>query len=499
MPSQQDTPVFTYHTRVSLTPEQDQILREYAILFGHVERTLFADIEKGKHAKDLKSAYLARFGITARQFNALRIQLLGKIQAIRKQIPLRIENLKTKIQKAKKTIVELVQSIPGSNQLHQKRRRLANLQTRLERLEADEKTGRVHICFGSKRLFCAQYYLDENGFGSHAEWHEAWTEARSRQFFVIGSKDETAGCQGCVAVPEENGSYSLRLRLPTQASARHLFITGVRFAYGQEQFEESLACGRALSYRFLRDEKGWRVFVSTEASPVERITDKRLGAVGIDINPDQLVLAQVDRSGNFVGGEHIACLTAGKTQEQTKAILGDAVKLAIAVAIRTCKPIIMERLDFEKKKAALENEGSKRARMLSSFAYRQMIQHLKAAAFRAGVGVIEVNPAYTSTIGAVNYAARYGISIHQGAAIAIARRGLGLSERPAARVVELRTAQGDHVTLHVPVRNRAKHVWSLWSKVSRQIRAALTAHGRLLLGTAGSTPGSLCSQTQCAT
>jgi hypothetical protein len=95
--------------------------------------------------------------------------------------------------------------------------------------------------------------------------------------------------------------------------------------------------------------------VSTEAAPVERITDKRLGAVGIDINPDQLVLAQVDRSGNFVGGEHIASVTAGKTQEQTKAILGDAVKLAIAVAIRTCKPIIIERLDFEKKKAALEN------------------------------------------------------------------------------------------------------------------------------------------------
>ena len=224
MPSQQDTPVFTYHTRVSVTPEQDQMLRAYAILFGHVERTLFTDIEKGKHAKDLKSAYLARFGITARQFNALRIQLLGKIQAIRKQIPLQIENLKTKIKKAKKTIVELVQSIPGSNQLHQKRRRLANLQERLERLEADQKTDRVHICFGSKRLFRAQYYLDENGFASHAEWHEAWTEARSRQFFVIGSKDETAGCQGCVAVPEENGSYSLRLRLPSQASARHLFI-----------------------------------------------------------------------------------------------------------------------------------------------------------------------------------------------------------------------------------------------------------------------------------
>jgi hypothetical protein len=211
--------------------------------------------------------------------------------------------------------------------------------------------------------------------------------------------------------------------------------------------------------------------VSTEAAPVERITDKRLGAVGIDINPDQLVLAQVDRSGKFVGGEHIASVTAGTTQEQTKAMLGDAVKLAIAVAIRTCKPIIIERLDLEKK---------------------------KAAAFRGGSGVIEVNPAYTSTIGAVNYAARYGISIHQGAAIAIVPEEVWVCRSVRWRG-SLNCEPRRAVMSPCRYRNRAKHVWSLWSKVSRQIRAALTAHGRLLPGTAGSTPGSLSSQTPCAT
>ena len=136
--------------------------------------------------------------------------------------------------------------------------------------------------------------------------------------------------------------------------------------------------------------------------------------------------------------------------------------------------------------------------MLSSFAYKQIAQYLKAAGFRAGVAVIEVNPAYTSTIGAVNYAARYGISIHQGAAIALARRGLGLSERPARRVAQLPTADGDHVTLHLPVRNRCQHVWSLWSAVSRQIRAALRAHVQSLAGTRTSEPAALCFQPPCA-
>jgi len=85
-----------------------------------------------------------------------------------------------------------------------------------------------------------------------------------------------------------------------------------------------LACNRALSYRFLRDDKGWRVFVSAQATPVERVTDRRLGAIGIDINPDQLVLAGVDRCGNFVGGEHIPCVSHGKSRDQAKAIIGDA-------------------------------------------------------------------------------------------------------------------------------------------------------------------------------
>ena len=498
MASHQDRPIFTYQTRISVTPEQDQLLREYARRFGHIERTLFADLQKGKAANQLKSEYLSRFDITARQFNGLRIQLQGKIASLKERIPVRIENLKTKIRKAKKTIAELVKCFPGTNQLHRKRRRLARLEQGLKSLAADRKAGRVRLCFGSKKLFHAQFHLEENGYQAHEEWRRDWTEARSRQFFVIGSKDETSGCQGCVAMAEEDDSYSLRLRLPNGLAEKHVLVSGVRFVYGGEQLAESLVSGRALSYRFLHDEKGWRVFVSAEGTRVERITDKRLGAIGIDINPDQLVLAAVDRCGNLVGGEHIPCVSHGKSRDQAKAIIGDAAKRVIAAAIRTSKPIVVERLDFEKKKAALENEGRLRARMLSGFGYRQTLQNLKAAAFRAGVEVIEVNPAYTSTIGMVNYAERYGISVHQGAAIAIARRSLDLSERPATRVARLAHG-GDHVTFPLPERNRGQHVWSLWSTVSRQIRVALTAHLLLLRRTARSTPPALSFQPQGAT
>jgi hypothetical protein len=196
MPAHEDAPVFTYQTRVPITTEQDQLLREYGRHFGQVERTLFADMQRGQDASRLKSEYLDRFDITARRFNAVRIQLLGKMAAIKQLIPLPIEDLKTKIKKAKKVLARLIKKcLPGSQKVHQKKRRLACLQSRLEQLQADQESGRVRICFGSRKLFHAQFHPQANGFHSHAEWQEAWTEARSRQFFVIGSKDETAGCQ----------------------------------------------------------------------------------------------------------------------------------------------------------------------------------------------------------------------------------------------------------------------------------------------------------------
>jgi hypothetical protein len=69
-----------------------------------------------------------------------------------------------------------------------------------------------------------------------------------------------------------------------------------------------------------------------------------------------------------------------------------------------------------------------------------------------GVEVIEVNPAWTSVIGAVNYASRFGLSVYLAAAIAIARCGLSFSENAAGPVVAI-PVNGDHVTFLVPERN----------------------------------------------
>lgn len=290
--------VRTYQTRLDLSPEAQALLSAYAALYGRVERTLFAALCSGETPGKLKSDYLKRFGITARQFNAVAILLKGKVQSIQERHTGLIQEAKARLVKAGKVIARLERKVPGSNTLHQKRRRLATRQARLARMEADQQAGRIRLCFGSRKLFRAQYALSANDFDSHAAWREAWQQARASEFFVIGSKGETAGCQGCVAQLQADGSVTLRLRLPDAIACRtgnkFLHLEQVRFAYGQDTLLDALACHRAISYRFKRDAKGWRLFASTEAIAVAATTHRQLGAIGVDLNTDHLALAELD-------------------------------------------------------------------------------------------------------------------------------------------------------------------------------------------------------------
>ena len=493
-----ERPIFTFQTRLLLEESQAWVMDAYAILYGKVERSLFAAMQSGGTINELKREFLPKFGITARQFNALRMGLEGKIDGIKARRPELIADLQSRIKKALKVVAVLTLKPTQATKLHQKKRRLHILHTKLDAMQADHKAGKVRLCFGSKKLFRAQFDLQSNGYADHAAWKCDWQDARSNQFFVLGSQDETAGNQSCQATVADNGTLNLQLRLPDamRAHGKHLSISGLSFAYGHDKIVAALASNRrvasttkagkptvkrmgsALSYRFVRDAKGWRVFVSCEAQPIKQNSDVHLGGIGVDINTDHLAISETDRFGNLTHSLRIDLHTYGKTTDQAKALIGNAAVQVSELAKASKKPIFLERLDFSRKKAELEATHKPLARMLSSFACNKVISSVKAAAFRRGVEVRQVNPAYTSVIGAVNHAQVKGISVHMGAALAIARRGLGLSEKPPKREAIVPTRNGGHVTLCLPVRNDSKHLWSYWGKIRTALKVAHAAHGR---------------------
>jgi IS605 OrfB family transposase len=473
--------ILSYQTRLLLDEKQEAIFQECAYLFGRVERALYAEVASGKTPASCKNAFLKDYGITARQFNACRVSLEGKIAACKVGQEQAIISLKQQIASLDKKIHNLEKKPSKNSVLHQKKRRKINLSHRLSSLEEDHKEGRVHLCFGGKKLFRAQFYLKENNFSSHQEWQDCWKAKRSSEFFVLGSKDETAGNQTCTAYVK-NGSLCLRLRLPVALETKYgkyLTIENVTFAYGHEAILLGLnhPNGQALSYRFKKDEKGWRVFVSTALEKKMPISQEGCGAIGIDLNTDHIAYVETDRFGNPLESKRLPWVSHGKSNNQLRAMTGDLCKMIIDKAKETKKPLVMEKLDFQKKKLSLKEKGcSKLSRLLSSFAYRLFFVFLMARAYKHGITIHQVNPAFTSIIGRVNYAKRYGLSIHLAAALCIARRYQKFSEAPCSPEGIIPDGKGGHVAFVLPVRNRMKHVWHFWGQVNKKLTTVLAAH-----------------------
>ncbi len=96
----------TYQTRLSGDPARDAVLLAYAERAGRAERTLFARLQAGEPLAPLKRAFLVRFGLTARQFNALAASVYGKIASVRQRRLRLIGSLERRIARAQQVLAQ---------------------------------------------------------------------------------------------------------------------------------------------------------------------------------------------------------------------------------------------------------------------------------------------------------------------------------------------------------------------------------------------------------
>jgi IS605 OrfB family transposase len=449
----------TYQGRLAI--DDDVSLRAYASVFSRALRSLHASRHSGSVLS--KPRPMRKVGLTSRQYNAVKSSLDGMESSIIELRPGRIVDLQQRIKAADGKLAKLRDPKASKRKTTSKRSagkkrargtfeevrvaavrtaksrafKIHNVTRRREylarRLAAIEAEGHPRICFGSRKLFNTQHHLAENGLESHEDWLETWQEQRDSQFFVIGSKDESGGCQGCVMTHLGGSRFALRLRLNGEAQ-RWVWLD-VSFAYGVDHLLAALKVKQAMSYRFLRDKKGWRVFVSTAVIPTPICSDVRLGAIGVDFNVGFVSVSETDRFGNIIASRDVPMATAGLSKHATQTAISAAAQDIIAIASKAQKPISIEYLDFAKKKAQLSYASRGRQRMLSAFAYNRFAQTVGARAHDAGIEVVEVRAAYSSKIGAQKYARRYGLSVHRAAAFVLARRGQKFPDRlkPSSR------------------------------------------------------------------
>jgi len=208
---------------------------------------------------------MREFGLTSRQYNAVRFSLDGMESSIIESRPGRISDLEQHKKAVDVKIAKLLKPKPKKAQpclsaerageksafkIHNLNRRRETLALKLEALKAE---AHPRICFGSRKLFNAQHHLAENGFvgtDAHAQWRAAWQAKRDAQFFVLGSKDETGGCQGCVMTHVSGDRFAVRLR--ENGNVQRYVWFEVSFPYGSELLAKTLEVGQAMSYRFKR-------------------------------------------------------------------------------------------------------------------------------------------------------------------------------------------------------------------------------------------------------
>jgi len=427
-------------------------LDQMNLQLGHAKRCIFQELNSKKRSlNDIKRDAQIKFGITARQFNSIRIEIGGLLQAYRELVARNEKKLSQRLRKKK----EALKVEKDLFKKHHLKRKVKSLGLEIKTLKENKK--KASICFGGKKLFRKQFYLKENDYSSHEHWKKDWQEVRNSGFFVVGSKDESFGNQSCQF---KSGRLQLRLTNSMEKEfGKKTIDIPIQFTYRENVIEHALKSGQAMNYRFVKEKGSWYVHLTTELKEFTCLTSRSIGALGIDLNPDCIAASEMDCYGNLVHSWQVPIDLRNKRSNQVTQTLGVTISKMVDYALGKKIPIVIEELDFEKKKEQLKSRSYNR--MLSGFTYSQFKALIKTQCHRKGVELILVNPAYTSIIGKFKFSEGYGISTHMAAAFAIARRGLGFGER-------LRTKT--QVRSHLPVnRNRCRHVWSDWGLLSQKV------------------------------
>ena len=347
---------------------------------------------------------------------------------------------------------------PTQAERFQKQRRLQHLHADLARAEADRDGKRMRVSEGTKRLAKTRHHLDAAGLTA-AEWRENWDCARYR-IAANGSGDEPFGNLTITVTPD--GQVSLRLPKPLEHLAnakrgRYALSGTATFSYREHEWLARITGSRSVSYTITRKPgRAGRYLTASWATPpepdfatagspdVDVCADGSV--VGVDLNDGHLALRRLDEHGNPVGKPARIDVDLSGTSARRDAQVRHAITGLIRYARRYgVGTIAVEDLDFADARA-VGRETMGRGRRGKRF--RNTVSGISTAVFRnrlsaqtaaAGIGLLAVNPAYSSAWGEQHWRKPYrNVTRHQAAATVIGRRAQGHKARRRKGVTRTR-------------------------------------------------------------
>ena len=297
------------------------------------------------------------------------------------------------------------------------------LKNKIESLKNQINTNRFKITFGTFRLL--------------KQDTEQFLRQRDSQVCAIGTKSEKCGNSNFqLLYNKKNNQFSIKVRKDFNGNKQ---LKGdCRYVLGQCYFnhlkKELINILKTknlpLTYRVIKRVNKYYLQCVLEIEK-KSITRKSYGVIGIDFNKGFLAVSETNECGSLIYTDRLnyRFKQGNKTENDLLQCINHLVKKALIVG----KDLVIESLDFSKKKSlttkAKSSNGKKYNDMLHSLAYRMFIDRCEQICNRNGVGLIKVNPAWTSWIADKKYCKTMKLNIHIGASYVIARRGMGYKEK----------------------------------------------------------------------
>ena len=445
--------VFTITTELKLNKEYNQLagkyISDYIELFNKIQRLTFHRI-KNYHIKNGKITQKDRniihaqlkeeFNLTSRAIDAILSNMLGRYKSIKELKEFERKSLERKISVLEKELTKLkdertlqrinlnnnpknfnftkyrnlkIKIYWNQNRLNTKKQKLKNIKTEIE-------SGKYKVCFGTKKLLQKDY--------------KEFVKKRDSEIYFLGRAGDIS-CNNNFQV-----QYSYKINQFYFKIRKEIDLENDRFVYGQFNFNNKnytnllknllITKESALTYRIkIKDNRVFlQIIYNFEYNKDLCVTRNSYGAVGLDFNKGFVSVSETDKYGNLINTFNID-YQYSKGNQTTNDFQIIATKLK-DYCLNTGKDLVIEKLDFTKKKDNLINKkGKKYNEMLSSLAYSKFDSIITSKCAKNRIFLHKVNPVWTSWIAKQKYCPKMKLNIHSGASYVIARRGMFLKDK----------------------------------------------------------------------
>ncbi|KUK36915.1 MAG: Transposase, IS605 OrfB family [Thermacetogenium phaeum] len=398
--------------------------------FQAAKRTAYQALRRKEEPGEIVKDLYGRFFPNARWCQWAVEDAKSTIESQKEQVRMHVADLEAKIEKSEEKLERTKDKLRRQGLTFRINKLRAKLDYWKGFLERDEVPPAV---FGGKK----NLLLLQEGKLSKEEWRKL----RSNAFYSVGQANQK-GLEGQhgnanteVVFDPATESFRLNVYIPPEPEKKK----------GRKRREEDwitvplevparyrslllrhLALDGAYTVRVVRQGERFDCFISFPLGDTVPV-DKSLPMAGFDLNPHVVAVTVALPDGNFKVCRCFWCPDlVHASHEKREWIAGNlAQEIACWLESLGVKQVALEELSF-----AQDHDTNRLFnRITHNFCKKLLFSRIVVALRKRGIAVFTVSAAFTSLIGYFKYSEAYGLSVHQAAALVIARRALGFAER----------------------------------------------------------------------